>query len=90
MVQNCRLWPLIRALKSDGLFGDAVVIKPSKAEETLAKQACTRGWHQSKTNLAEDGLASPFNFSTLQGGETHRIDKKAWKVLKICKGVKSG
>jgi hypothetical protein len=39
--------------------------------------------------LAEDGLAGPFNFSTSQG-ETHRIDKKAWKVLKICKGVKSG
>jgi hypothetical protein len=39
MVQNCRFWPLIRALKPEASFRDTVVIKPSKAEETLAKRA---------------------------------------------------
>jgi hypothetical protein len=44
---------------------------------------------QSDTNLAEDGLAGPFNFLTIEG-ETHQIDNEAWKLLDNCKGVKSG
>ena len=89
LVRNCRYWPLIRALKPDGSFGDIVYIRPCKVEKTLTKKVYTRGWYQSETNLAEDGLAGPFNFSTLQG-ETHRIDEEIWKVLATCEGVKSG
>jgi hypothetical protein len=77
------------AMQMEKLSSSLAVCK-RVVEETLAKQACTQGWCQSKTNLAEDGLASPFNFSIMQGGETHRIANEVWKALKNCKGVKSG
>jgi hypothetical protein len=43
LVQNCRFWPLMRALKPDGSFGETVVIEPNKVDETLGKQARTQG-----------------------------------------------
>ena len=87
--RNCRYWPLIREIKPDGSFGDIVVIRPGKVDETLTKKVYTRGWYQSEANLAEDGLAGPFNFSNRQG-ETHRIDEGVWKALEEHEEVKNG
>ncbi len=80
LVRNCKHWPLIRELKPDGSFGDIVVIKPQKVEETLAKKVCTRAWYQEPVNLAEDGIVGPFNFTPIDG-ETHRISEDAWKAV---------
>jgi hypothetical protein len=87
LVRNCRHWPLIREIKPDGRFGDIVVIRPNKVEETLVKKPYTRGWYQGKVNLAEDGLIGPFNLSTTKE-ETYRIDEEVWKILETCKEVK--
>ena len=89
LVRNCRFWPLIREIKPDGNFGDIVFIRPAKVDETLAKKVWARGWYQGATNIAEDSLVGPFNFSNL-GGETHRAGEDAWKTLENCEGVKSG
>jgi hypothetical protein len=89
LVRNCKFWPLIREIKPNGEFGDIVVIRPQKVEETLAKRVYTRGWYQSEINLAEDGLVGPFNFANKEG-ETHRIDDEVWKTLETCEGVKDG
>ncbi len=75
LVRNCKHWPLIRELKPDGSFGDIVVIKPQKVEETLAKKAHTRAWYQEPVNLAEDGIVGPFNFTPIDG-ETHQISER--------------
>ena len=50
LVRNCRFWPLIREIKPDGNFGDIVFIRPAKADETLAKKVCTRGWCQARSH----------------------------------------
>ena len=81
-MRNCKFWPLIREIKPDGNFGDIAVIKPPKVDETLAKKVRARGWHQGATNLAEDGLVGPFNFSNVLG-ETCQIGDEAWKALEI-------
>ena len=51
LVRNCKFWPLIRELKANGDFGDIVVIRPAKVEETLKKRVYTRGWYQSEMNI---------------------------------------
>jgi hypothetical protein len=89
LVRNCRFWPLIRELKPDGSFGDIIVLRPNKVEETLKKKPYTRGWYQDTMNLAEEGLVGPFNFSTLQR-ETYRIDHDIWKALEQCSDVTEG
>jgi hypothetical protein len=88
LVRNCRFWPLICEIKPSGDFGDIVVIRPNKVEETLAKRPYTRGWYQSTENLAEAGLVGPFIFSNLQG-KTYRIADAIWKALEGCDEVRS-
>ena len=83
LVRNCRYWPLIRELKPDGSFGDLVIIRPDKVEETLVKKTYTRGWYQDTVNLAEAGLIGPFNFSIIDK-ETYRISEDIWKKLEAC------
>jgi hypothetical protein len=89
LVRNCKFWPLIRELKPDGSFGDILVIRPNKVEETLAKKVYTRGWYQEPVNIAENGLAGPFNFSTIDE-ETHRISETVWKTVEDSEEAKSG
>ena len=38
LVRNCKFWPLIRVLNVNGDFGDIVVIRPAKVEDTLNKR----------------------------------------------------
>jgi hypothetical protein len=89
LVRNCQHWPLIREIKPDGYFGDIIVLKPSKAEETLRKRPHTRGWHQGKMNLADDALVGPFNFETNQGGN-RLIPKSKWTALEELEEVRDG
>jgi hypothetical protein len=89
LVRNCRYWPLIREIKPDGYFGDIIVLRPSKVEETLRKKPYTRGWYQGKVNLADNGLVGPFNFATKQGS-SHLIPKAIWTALEDLEEVKDG
>jgi hypothetical protein len=36
LLRNCRFGPLTRELKPDGSFGDILIIKPHKVDETFA------------------------------------------------------
>ena len=90
LVRNCRYWPLIREIKPDGYFGDIIVLRPSKVEETLRKKPYTRGWYQGKVNLAEVGLIGPFNFTTNDKGASHHIPKTIWTALEALKDVRDG
>ena len=42
LVRNCKHWPLIREIKQpSGEFGDTIVLRPSKVDETLTKKLYT-------------------------------------------------
>jgi hypothetical protein len=91
LVRNCRYWPLIREIKQpSGKFGDIVVLRPNKVEETLARKPYTRGWYQGTVNIAEQGIIGPFNFSIDQTEGQHRVSQDIWKALERSKEVKSG
>jgi hypothetical protein len=84
LVCNCRYWPLVYEVRHDGYFGQMISVRPSKVDEILQNKPETRGWYQMETNIAENGLIGPFNFTTHQDGkltETHRIREAIWKAL---------
>jgi hypothetical protein len=91
LVRNCRYWPFIREIKQpSGEFGDIIVLRPNKVEETLAKKPYTRGWYQDTVNLAEKGIIGPFNFSQNSKNESDCIHPDIWRELEESEEVKSG
>ena len=77
---NCNYWPLIRELDQHGYFRAIVMVRPNKVENYLNKYPETRRWYQLETNIAEDGIIGPFNFTSING-EPYRIPNKIWKEL---------
>jgi hypothetical protein len=61
------------------------VLTPSRVEATLSKCICTRGWCQSKVNLAEEAFARPFNFQTIEGDKPMELATKYGKRCKTAK-----
>jgi hypothetical protein len=90
LVRHCRHWSLIRKItQPSGNFGDIIVLRPSKVEETLAKKPRTRGWHQGTVNLAEQGLVGPFNFLIDPPGQ-FLIHQATWMALEAAEEVEAG
>ena len=91
LVRHCRFWPLLREIKQpSGEFGDIIVLRPNKVEETLARRPHTRGWCQGVVNLAEDGIVGPFNFSVNKTAQPCCISPDTWKALEDSEEATSG
>ena len=54
------------------------MVRPKKVEKYLDKYPETRRWYQLETNIAEDGIIGPFNFTSING-EPYRIPNHIWK-----------
>jgi hypothetical protein len=78
--RQCKYWPLVREIRPDGNFGAIIVIQPERVEKHIAKKPLTRGWYQMETNIAEDGLVGPFDFTSIDG-ESHRVAPRHWMAL---------
>lgn len=75
---NCRFWPEIHEIKSDGTFGKLYPIRPHKVNKLLETKGKLYGWYQMDVNLAETGLLGPFDF-----GSDWIVPKPAWNQLKL-------
>ena len=83
-LRNCRYWPEIHQVKSNGTLGQIVPIRPGRADTVPAEQASKYRVYQQVINLLDDGLVGPFDFAVPNHyqQEANRIAFEEWEDLK--------
>ena len=78
---ECRYWPELRSCE-DGYIGRYHPVAPAKAAAYIRKKGVL--WREDTVCLAEDRMAGPFNFISVQveGKQaSHRVPEEEWSEL---------
>jgi hypothetical protein len=62
--RECKFWPLLRELQTDGYLGPIIQVRPSRVDHFLNENPASYVWYQDTINLADTMITGPFNFTT--------------------------
>ena len=81
--RECRFWPELRALKSDGSLGKQIEVAPGKVASFLHRNPSTVQYSD-RISLSENRIAGPFNFENRVISRNQvrgLVPEGAWKEL---------
>jgi hypothetical protein len=74
--RECKFWPLLRELQTDGYLGPIIQVRPSRVDQFLTENPASYVWYQDTINLADVMITGPFDFAT-----NHSIPPSSWTLL---------
>ena len=83
-LRNCRYWPEIHELGSNGTPGPIIMIRPGKVDNVLKNQPHKYQAYEREVNLIQHAIVGPFDFALPReyNQEAHRITFEEWETLK--------